>query len=88
MIKMLAKQLLSDKALSDAAAKLSETLKNHPKEDLELMPLMVVSPRDGKLFLDIIVMKMEDGKMIYSRKIDSKELTAEYLISTLSGVAL
>ncbi len=87
MIQMLAGQFLTPAKLAKAANDLTESLKKHPLEPGELLPLMVINPAGGKLSLDIIVMKMDGEKMVYSRRIDSKEMTAEYLVKALSGIS-
>lgn len=85
---MLANQFLTPEKLSKSAKKLAEELHKHPLEPGELMPMMTLNPSGGKLMMDIIVLKVEGEKIVFSRTIDSKELTGDYLIDTLSGITI
>lgn len=85
MIGMLVNQLLGPKEIKKSSESLLESLKQFPLEEGELLPLMVLVPEDGKLFLKVIVLKKVAGVVQYSRQIKSEELTAEMMIKMFSG---
>lgn len=74
--------------MNKAADSLAESLKKYELESGEMRPIMVINPYQGKLMMDIIVMKEVDEKMVYSRQLESREITVDYLLKTLTGVEI
>lgn len=83
---MLLGQLLTPQKISETANKLAEQLTKFELEPGEMKPLMVINPhQNGKVMINVITLKEENGIVKYSRQLESKELSAEFLLEMLKG---
>jgi hypothetical protein len=87
MIKMILGQLLTPDKIREASENLNQMLSKHELHAGEMKPLMVLQPSSGKILLNIITLKEVDGKVVYSRQLDSQEFSAETLAQLIAGNA-
>lgn len=81
---MMLGQFLTPEKVASAAKSLADQLNQFELQEGEMKPLMVLNPHtEGKIMINIITLKEEGGVVKYSRQLESKELSADFLMEMI-----